>query len=426
MAEIPFPRGVRDLMPNEALFRKDVLSRIEYTFRLFGFLTIETPSFESLAVLNAKNAIGSEAKLIYEMRDEKLGLRYDHTVPLARYMAMHRELPTPFRRYYIGNVWRREEPQRMRYREVMQADADIIGGNMMMADAEVIAVAAAALDSVGVKYTICLNDRQMVDSVLKKFGVEDDKQMAVMKILDRLDKAGESGVVDMLKDLKLESALVDQIIAFVNVEGGNDEKLSYVDSLLGEEKSTKGLRETLELLDHYRLSGRAKVDLSVMRGLDYYTGIVFEYKSAGEGNSVGGGGRYDNLVGIYSNSKSMPAVGVSLGVDRILDLLDFSSSAEYTYAKAFVVNVKDSNYPYALNVANVMRSSGVPTDINISARNLSNQFAYAGSIKTKYAVVVGNAEEKLNKVKLRNLITGNEEIMGVDEAIKRIKSETNG
>ena len=160
MADIPFPRGVRDLLPNEALFRNELLKKTESIFRTFGFLTIDTPSFESLQVLKAKNAIGSDTKLIYEMKDELLGLRYDNTMSLARYIAMHMELPMPFKRYYIGKCWRREEPQHLRYREITQADADIIGGNAPMADAEVIAVAAAVFDSIGIKYEICVNDRQ--------------------------------------------------------------------------------------------------------------------------------------------------------------------------------------------------------------------------------------------------------------------------
>ena len=153
MADIPFPRGVRDLMPNEALFRNELLKRIESLFQLFGFLAIDTPTFESLKVLKAKDGIGEDTKLIYELKDEDLGLRYDNTVSLARYMAMHQDLPLPFKRYCINKVWRREEPQRLRYREITQADADIVGGNSAMADAEVIAVASMILE--GNRHRLC-------------------------------------------------------------------------------------------------------------------------------------------------------------------------------------------------------------------------------------------------------------------------------
>jgi histidyl-tRNA synthetase len=246
--------------------------------------------------------------------------------------------------------------------------------------------------------------------------------------VDKLDRAGESAIVDMLKGLMLDSAVVDQIMGFVKVGGSNDDKLSYVDGVLGNSKATGSIRDILNTLSNYALKGGLAVDFSVMRGLDYYTGVVFEYKGIDdERNSLGGGGRYDNLIGAYApNSKSMPAVGVSLGIDRILDMLNFSSSMEYTYAKVFVVTVKDSNYTYALRVANLLRSNGIATDINIASRNLANQFSYAGAIKTKYAVIVGDAEEQLGKVKLRDLVTGKEETLGFDEAVEAIKGETDG
>jgi len=427
MADIPFPRGVRDLMPNEALFKKTLVSRIEYIFRLFGFLTIDTPSFEALDVLNAKSAIGGEAKLIYQLSDDKLGLRYDHTVSLARYIAMHNDLPKPFRRYYVGNVWRREEPQKMRYRELTQADVDIVGGNRAMADAEVIAVASAALENVGVDYKVCLNDRQIAESVLGKFGLNQDKKVAVMRIIDKLDKSGEEGIVSMLMEMGLDSSLVDQIVAFVSMKGSNEEKLSYVEKLMGDNKCTKDIRDTLNFLADYGLAGRMSVDYSITRGLDYYTGIVFEFKNASDARiAIGGGGRYDELIGLYSNGKSVPAVGVSLGIDRIMEMLGASSSIEYTYAKVFVADVKEENYHYALKVANGLRASAIPTDINIADRNLTNQFAYANSVKSRFVVIVGDAEEKLNKLKLRDLMSGTEEILSLDDAIKKIKSEIGG
>jgi len=162
------------------------------------------------------------------------------------------------------------------------------------------------------------------------------------------------------------------------------------------------------------------IDFSIVRGFDYYTGMVVEYKYGEEKNSLGGGGRYDNLIGKLGG-KELPAVGISLGIDRILDILDYSASIEYTYANVFVACVNEKNYPYALEVAGSLRLSGIPTDINISSRNLSNQFAYANSIKTKYVIIIGDAEEKLGKVKLRNLISGDESTVSVDEAVNMIK-----
>lgn len=423
MPDIPFPRGVRDLMPNEALFRNELLKRIENLFQLFGFLTIDTPSFESLQVLNAKNAIGEDTKLIYELKDEKLGLRYDNTVSLARYIAMHQALPLPFKRYYIGKVWRREEPQRLRYREITQADADIVGGNRTMADAEIIAIGGLVLENIGIDYVIAINDRELIDKVFLKFGLAKDKMVEVQRALDKMQKIGEAKVVEILNGLGMESSLIDQIIAFATFRGTTDEKLSYLDNLLGSSEEAKGLRETIGMLGAYNLRGEATIDFSVMRGFDYYTGIVFEYQNKDDTSvSIAGGGRYDNLIAVYSGKK-IPAVGVSLGIDRILEMLEFSSSPEYTYANVFVANVNEGNYPYALKIANALRANGIPTEVNLALRNLSNQFAYANAIKTKYAIVVGDIEEKSGKVKLRNLISGTESSVDVDEAVKIIKGE---
>jgi histidyl-tRNA synthetase len=423
MADIPFPRGVRDLMPNEALFRNELLRKVEGVFQLFGFLAIDTPTFESLKILKAKDGIGEETKLIYELKDEELGLRYDNTVSLARYMAMHQELPLPFRRYFIGKVWRREEPQRLRYREITQADADIVGGNSSMADAEVIAVASLILEGLGIDYVVCINNRELIDKVLEKFGLSKDKAIEAIRAMDKRDKIGESGVSELLKGLQIDAAVVGQITAFVGHTGTNDQKLDYMDSILGETLSTKKTRGTLAFLQDYGLKGEMRVDFSVMRGLDYYTGIVFEYKNKyDESISIAGGGRYDKLIGLYG-TRPLPAVGVSFGIDRILQMLEFSASTEYTYADVFVANVNEGNYSYALRVANALRNSGIPTDINVALRNLSNQFAYAGSIKTKYVVIVGDSEERENMVKLRNLLTGSETTLKLDEAIKLIKGE---
>lgn len=423
MADIPFPRGVRDLMPNEALFRNELLKKVESTFQLFGFLAIDTPTFESLKILKAKEGIGEDTKLIYELKDEELGLRYDNTVSLARYMVMHQDLPLPFRRYCIGKVWRREEPQRLRYREITQADADIVGGNSAMADAEVIAVASQILEGLGIDYVVCINNRELIDRVLEKFGLGKDKALDAIRAIDKRDKIGELGVSGLLKELKIDAAIVDQVMAFIVYAGTNDQKLDYIDNVLGEVMPTKKIRSTLAFLQDYGLKGEMRIDFSIMRGLDYYTGIVFEYKSKyDETVSIGGGGRYDKLIGLYG-TKPLPAVGISFGIDRILQMLEFSASVEYTYANVFVANVNETNFPYALRVANALRNAGIATDLNVASRNLSNQFAYASSIRTKYVVIVGDSEEREGMVKLRNLITGNETTLKIDEAIMLIKGE---
>ncbi len=424
MANIPFPRGVRDLMPNEALFRNELLGKAEAIFQRFGFLAIDTPTFESLKILKAKGAIGEDVKLLYET-NEDLGLRYDFTVSLARYVSMHQDLPLPFRRYAIGKSWRREEPQRLRYREFTQADVDIVGGRGPAADAEVIAVPSIILEEIGLDYTVLINNRKIVEQMLSSFGIPKDRSIAVMRAVDKLEKIGEDGVTKLLVEAGIDKDVIRRIMDFIVLKGSNDDKLAYVSAILkeGDGNTAIGeLKQTLQLLAAYGLKGTMMVDFSLMRGFDYYTDIVMEVKANTKKtrSSIGGGGRYDKLISLYGG-KDLPAVGMSLGIDRILDLLDFSSSTKYTYAKAFVINVKDKNYAYALKVANFLRANGISIDINVATRNISNQLSYANSLKIGYAIIVGDEEERSNKVKLRNLVDGQETMLPLSEALAKLK-----
>jgi histidyl-tRNA synthetase len=423
MPEIPFPRGVKDLMPNEALFRNEVIKKIENVYQRFGFLTIDTPTFESIRVLDAKGGIGEGTKQIFEIKDEDLGLRYDHTVSLARYIAMHQSLPLPFKRYYIGKAWRKEEPQKNRYREFTQADVDIVGGEKSVCDSEVIAAIATAFDELGIDYSIHISNRELIDAVLKEFGIAQERYIDVIRVIDKLDKIGVDGVNGLLAGLHLDKSAIDQINAFITRQGDNTDKLSYAGTILRDSPVIEEIRKALELLTLYRIRGAVVLDFSVMRGLDYYTGAVFEFMGVGDvKGSICGGGRYDNLIGAYGG-RSIPAVGGSIGIDRVLDLLDYRSSTKYTYSKVFVAYVNESNLGYAAKIATSLRANGINTELNIAKRNLANQLAYANSLKLGYAIIIGDEEERQGKVKLRNLVSGDESIMGFDDALKTIRNE---
>ena len=416
MPDIPFPRGMRDLLPNEALFRNELLKKVESVFQRYGFLLIDTPTLESVKVLKAKGGIGEDTKLIFETTEDGLGLRYDFTVSLARYMSMHQELPLPFKRYAIGKSWRREEPQRLRYREFTQADIDIVGGDSVASDAEAISTAAKALDEIGFSYVIRLNSRALIDSLLSAFGIKEAQFMDVIRTVDKLDKLGRDKVVERLGEIGLSRDQVSRVDELINMQGPNAEKLAAAAAVSGD-KSVADLRAVVDLIGSYGVKGRVSIDFSVMRGFDYYTGMVVEIADAnGEKSAFGGGGRYDKLIGIYSG-KSLPATGISIGIDRVLDVMGFSSSTKQTYAKLFVINVKSSNYSYALRVANWFRDRGVATDINLSARNISNQLSYANSLKFGYAAIIGDIEEQAGKLKLRDLASGEESVVALEEAL---------
>ena len=419
--EVQFPRGVRDLLPNEALIKNELVKKIELVYQKFGFLIINTPSFESLEVLKAKNAIGEENKLIYELKDENIGLRYDHTISLARYYAMHQELPLPFKRYYIGNVWRRDEPQKNRYREFTQADIDILGGSSIYTDVEVMATAMKALEEIGIRYKLRINDRRFVDAILDKIGVGKDLHHSIFRIMDKLDKIGTEGVVKQLSDFGIRQDAIEQLIHIISFEGKNDEKLRILNSILGEgNKLISDFKKMLDILALYKLNCQIEVDFSLVRGIDYYTSTIFEFAGEGIKSSIGSGGRYDNLIGIFSG-KNITAVGASLGIDRILDLLDFSSSLQYTYSKVIINYIKENNFNYALEVANILRDNGINTEINLAQRNIANQLAHANALNIIFAIIIGDSEEKTKMVKIRNLIDGKEELMKIEEAIYKLK-----
>jgi histidyl-tRNA synthetase len=421
MGEIPFPRGVRDLMPNEAIARNEVMEKIERVYRSFGFLPIYTPYMESLDVLKAKEVIGEENKLIFELRDQNNGLRYDHTVGLARYISMHNSMPLPFKRYAIGTVWRMDEPQRMRLREFAQADVDILGGDPIKANAEALATVCKAMDALGLDYTIRLNSRQTVDIFMEKIGLKEQTQK-IMRIMDKADKIGNEGVIKELSAMGVRDDAIDQISALVGVSGSNDERIKKINAMAGSDGACTEISGTLELLQRYEIKGKYMVDPSIVRGIDYYTGIVVETldNTGVAGNSsICSGGRYDNLVSRFSESK-LPGVGFSIGIDRVLDVIKFSESKKRTYSRAFVAYIKEQNYDYALGVALKLRGAGIEVDLNQASRNISNQLSYASSLGIPYSIVVGPKEQESSKVKLRDMNTGDESEMSVDEAIARI------
>jgi len=426
MTDIPFPRGVRDLMPNEAIFKKMILKKIERVYQKFGFLTIDTPKIESLDILKAKDTIGSDNKLIFEIPKENLGLRYDFTVSLGRYIATHQNLPMPFKRYIMGEVWRMDEPQRLRYREFTQADIDIIGGDKIKSNAEVLAAVATALDKINIDYIMMLNSREIINDVLDRLDIPQEKKVKVMQIIDKLDKKGPDGVAKLLEE-EINCELIDNILNFVNFDGDNDEKLGYVEELLGNSKPINEIKDTLKMLERYEIKGKIKIDFSIVRGIDYYTGMVVEFKHLNNNcderaynmDTIAAGGRYGNLIKRLGG-KDLEGVGVSCGIDRILDILDFSSSKKQTYTDVFIVVVKDENYEYALDVANKLRKRDISVDMNTAQRNISNQFSYANSLNYGFVIIIGNTEQNKNNIKLRDMINGEEKMINIEGAAKII------
>ncbi|MDE1855091.1 MAG: histidine--tRNA ligase [Candidatus Micrarchaeota archaeon] len=417
------PRGVKDFSPAAAISLKYVTGVIEEVFKRFGFYPLETPALENISVLNAK-AYGDEpSKEIFVMKDEQTGLRYDLTVPLARYVASNKDLVLPFKRYQIGNTWRKDEPQKMRYREFLQADIDTVGSAETESDAEIIAAGALSLEELGIRnYVILVNSRELLKQVILSFGVAQDKEVQVLRTLDKLQKLSRDEALKVLSDV-VQGQVGEKILSFVEQTGTNDEKLQRVMANVAGAKDAAGkMQELLSILGIYKLSGKVVFDMALARGLDYYTGFVWEFVIEENGKrlpSIGGGGRYDSLIGIYT-SRGMPATGMTLGISRIFDILN-SKDTKKTYAKAFIAYIGAQNRDYAINAANTLRGNGVYVDLNTTARNLSKQMEYASSLGIERVIIIGNKERESNKVKLRNMENGEEELISLQQAIEKLK-----
>ncbi len=421
---IDTPRGVRDFSPADAISRRYIVGVIEEVFKRFGFYPIETPALENTNVLNAK-AYGDEpTKEIYKLEGEETGLRYDLTVPLARYMASNKDLTLPFKRYQIAQIWRKEEPQKMRYREFTQADIDTVGSNETESDAEIVAAISIALEELGIRnYVVVINDRQLLQKILTFLKVPAEMQTQAIRILDKLQKTSRDEVKKQLSALGLKGKDVETLLNFIQQEGTNEEKLEKVLANVSDAKDEAArMAKLIEILKDYKLNGDVVVDFALARGLNYYTDFVFEFVLEEGGKrlpSVAGGGRYNNLIGLYAK-KEVPAVGASIGISRIFDVLQKDNQAK-TYAKVFIAYLGGQNRPYAIGMANMLRGNGIYVDLNSTSRNLSKQMEYAGSLGIKNVIIIGDKEREANKVKLRNMATGQEGLISVQEAIDTLK-----
>ncbi|MEK6923294.1 MAG: histidine--tRNA ligase [Nanoarchaeota archaeon] len=407
-------KGMRDFLPEEKIFRDEVIEKIKTVFEIYGFSPLETPAVESKELLTGKGQYGDEAlKLIYDFKDKagrELGLRYDLTVPLARVIASNKNLPKPFKRYAIDKVWRYESPQKGRYREFYQCDIDIVGVAGNLADAELLACANDALLVIGLdKFTFRLNSRKLMNEILKSAGIEESKISKTLRTLDKLDKIGEQNVAQELRTFLSESA-VFSVLETMKLKG----EWNRISQKL--KASTETKKEVDEFLDYLANLGVRNYifDLSLARGLDYYTGFVFEI-DAGAGISVGGGGRYDTLIEVYSGENT-PATGISLGLERLLSLLN--KIEKKTIAEIFVIPI--NTLKASLQIVGELRKNGINTDFDLLGRNISKNLDYVNKQNIPYALFVGEKELSVGKVKLKDMKSGDEELMSVTKLIEKL------
>ena len=395
------PRGFRDFPPDIMLLRKELFSRLERVFQSYGFDPIDTPALEYWEVLAGKYGEEAESRLIWRFKDPWSGreyaLRYDLTVPLARYMATHKGTPLPFKRYHIAPVWRHEEPQRGRYREFYQCDADIVGSPYPEADAEIVNLTIDALAALGFKdgYTVRLNDRRLLRGVFEEeLGIENP--IPIYRAIDKLDKIGVEGVKAELAKAGASEALIEKIMSIIMVQGRPEEVLEEVSQRYGSNRNVSEavshLREMLGLIERPE---RVVVDMSLVRGLDYYTGPILEVVLREPRiGSVAGGGRYDDLIGLFLGEK-IPATGVSIGIERIIDAgleLGLYTLDRKTVTQAQVVVLDREVYSYAWRVASALRKEGIPTRIDLGRTSSRVQRRKAQRLGVPVLVYIGRQE----------------------------------
>jgi histidyl-tRNA synthetase len=442
MAEIKkikpsLPKGTRDFLPEEVAKRNYIFDTIKSVFRKYGFQQIDTPAFERLETLTGK--YGEEGdRLLFKILNSgdylkdaptddlsaknssavtkhisEKGLRYDLTVPLARYVVQHQEhLAFPFKRFHIGPVWRADRPQKGRYQEFYQCDADIIGSTSLLNEVELTQIYAEVFDKLGISVTIRVNNRKLIDELLKHFGIIENKT-EVITIIDKIDKIGWDGIREQLLTEGLDKEKIESIAhAFIN----------YIYPV--EFQSAFGQKELDFLYTHLKYTPTVAFDPSLMRGLDYYTGTIWEIKPNGiQIGSLGGGGRYDNLTEMFGG-RDMSGVGISFGIERIYDVMEelklFPSDLSET-TKVLFVHFDEASEAYAFEQLQKVRAADIASEIYPGKKKLDKQMNYANDKKIPFVVVVGGDEMASGKLTFKNMASGEQEKLSIEEIISKLK-----
>lgn len=412
--------GFMELLPNEQILFEQMKQTIEKTYQKFGFLPLDTPILELSEVLLAK-AGGETEKQIYRFTkgDTDISMRFDLTVPLAKYVAKnYGNLSFPFRRYQIGKVYRGEKTQKGRFREFYQCDIDIIGDGELgiVNDAEIPSVIYNLISDLGFNdFTICINNRKVLNGLFKEVNQEQNA-VDIMRTIDKLAKIGKEKVLEELREIGVDDQAIERILTFIEIDGTTDEKISKLENLgILNEMFVQGLEELKQVVKYIRIFGvpdtHFKIDLTIARGLDYYTGTVYEtflnnYKELG---SVCSGGRYENLAEYYTDKK-LPGVGISIGLTRLfykLNELQLIKSDKYSMSDILIIPMTE-DMTKSIELASNLRKEGINTEVYLNDKKLKAKFKYADKLKIPYVAVIGEDEINSNTVKIKNMQTGEE------------------
>ncbi|MBQ2490782.1 MAG: histidine--tRNA ligase [Muribaculaceae bacterium] len=453
MAQKPsIPKGTRDFSPLEMAKRNYIFNTIKDVFLLYGYQQIETPAMENLSTLMGK--YGEEGdKLLFKMlnsgdylkdapaemlesRDflhlipkiSEKGLRYDLTVPFARYVVMHRnDIQFPFKRYQIQPVWRADRPQKGRYREFYQCDADVVGSDSLMNEVELVAMINEVFNRFGIRVVIKLNNRKILTGIAEVIGAP-DKIIDITVAIDKIDKIGLDNVKAELIEKGLEQAAVDALEPLLTLDGSNEEKLTTLSQLLASsEMGMKGIEEMRFVLNQataLSLTSQVELDVSLARGLNYYTGTILEVKALDvEMGSISGGGRYDNLTGVFGLS-GVSGVGISFGADRIYDVLntlDLYPDDTLVSTKVLFINFGGEEAAQSLNSVMKLRANGVAAELYADEAKMKKQMAYANAKAIPFVAMIGENEIATNTITLKNMTTGEQQTISFEEVLETLK-----
>ena len=449
MAQKPsIPKGTRDFSPMEMAKRNYIFDTIKQVYQLYGFQQIETPAMETLGTLMGK--YGEEGdKLLFKVlnsgdyltkvSDEELqernalhlaaklcekGLRYDLTVPFARYVVMHREeLQLPFKRYQMQPVWRADRPQKGRYREFWQFDGDIVGSDSLLNEVELMQIVDTVFTRFGVRVQIKINNRKILTGIAEVIGAA-DKIVDITVAIDKLDKIGLENVNQELREDGLTEEQIEKLQPIISLEGANDEKLDTIAQVLAaSETGLKGVEESRFILNTLKtlgLKNEIQLDLTLARGLNYYTGAIFEVKALDvQIGSITGGGRYDNLTGIFG-MPGISGVGISFGVDRIFDVLnalDCYPKDAVNGTQLLFINFGEKETAYCLPAVAKAREAGIRTEIFPDSSKMKKQMSYANAKQIPFVALAGENEMAEGKLTLKNMLTGEQQLVTIEELI---------
>lgn len=445
------PKGTRDFSPLEMAKRNYIFDTIRSVYALYGFQQIETPAMETLQTLMGK--YGEEGdKLLFKVlnsgdflnkvSDDELkerntlhlaakvcekGLRYDLTVPFARYVVMHREeLQLPFKRYQVQPVWRADRPQKGRYREFYQFDGDVVGSDSLLNEVELMQIVDTVFCRFGVNVQIKINNRKILTGIAEVIGAA-DKIVDITVAIDKLDKIGIEAVNDELAHAGISAEAIEKLQPIISLSGTNEEKLQVISEVLGNSTvGQKGVEETrfiLDTLKSFNLKNEIQLDLTLARGLNYYTGAIFEVKAKDvQIGSITGGGRYDNLTGIFG-MPGISGVGISFGVDRIFDVLnalDAYPKEAVNGTQLLFINFGEKETAYCLPLVAQAREAGIRTEIFPDAVKMKKQMSYANTKAIPFVALAGENEMNEGKVTLKNMVTGEQKLVSIAELVAAI------